>query len=47
MLLLDTCTLLWLTSDQSKLSPPARQALSDHAGQLYVSAISVLRSRRR
>ena len=40
MLLLDTCTLLWLTSDQTKLSPVARQALSDHAGQLYVSAIS-------
>ena len=40
MLLLDTCTLLWLTSDQTKLSPAARQALSVNAGQLYVSAIS-------
>ncbi len=40
MLLLDTCTLLWLTSDQAKLSAAARQAISKHAGQLYVSAIS-------
>ena len=40
MLLLDTCTLLWLTSDQAKLSPAARQALSAHRGQLYVSAVS-------
>ena len=40
MLLLDTCTLLWLTSDQAKLSVPARQALADHQSQLYVSAVS-------
>ncbi len=40
MLLLDTCTLLWLTSDQAKLSLPARQALSTHRGHLYVSAVS-------
>ena len=40
MLLLDTCTLLWLTSDQSKLSASARQALVDHRGQLHVSAVS-------
>ncbi len=40
MLLLDTCTLLWLTSDQAKLSPVARQALSDQAGQIYVSSVS-------
>ena len=40
MLLLDTCTLLWLTSDQTKLSLGARQALSENTGQLYVSAIS-------
>ncbi len=40
MLLLDTCTLLWLTSDQSKLSQAARQVLSANAGHLYVSAIS-------
>ena len=40
MLLLDTCTLLWLTSDQAKLSLAARQALSARAGQLYVSSVS-------
>lgn len=40
MLLLDTCTLLWLTSDQAKLSAAARQALSAHRGHLYVSAVS-------
>ena len=40
MLLLDTCTLLWLTSDQTKLSLLAREALADNTGQLYVSAIS-------
>lgn len=40
MLLLDTCTLLWLTSDQAKLSPAARQALSAQAGQIYVSSVS-------
>lgn len=40
MLLLDTCTLLWLTSDQTKLSADAQHAISAHAGQLYVSAIS-------
>ena len=40
MLLLDTCTLLWLTSDQAKLSAAARQAVSINAGQLYISAVS-------
>ncbi len=39
MLLLDTCTLLWLVSDQLKLSSGARHALSDNAGKLYVSAV--------
>ena len=41
MLLLDTCTLLWLTSDQAKLSPAACQALSAHRGQLYVSGFEL------
>jgi PIN domain nuclease of toxin-antitoxin system len=40
MLLLDTCTLLWLTSDQAKLSATAQQAISANAGWLCVSAIS-------
>ena len=40
MLLLDTCTLLWLVADQDKLSATARQCISDHEGLIYVSAIS-------
>ena len=40
MLLLDTCTLLWVAADQSKLSETARSCIGDHAGQLWVSAIS-------
>ena len=40
MLLLDTCTLLWLTSEQSKISTASRQTLVGAAGQLYVSAIN-------
>ncbi len=40
MLLLDTCTLLWLTSDPGKLSNPARAALRSNVGALYVSAVS-------
>lgn len=40
MILLDTCTLLWLTIDQTGLSERARLCLQEHAGQLSVSAIS-------
>jgi PIN domain nuclease of toxin-antitoxin system len=40
MFLLDTCTLLWLASDQSMLSDPARKAIAAGAGRLFVSAIS-------
>ena len=40
MILLDTCTLLWLALDQSGLSPSARLCLSERAGNLYVSAIT-------
>lgn len=40
MILLDTCTLLWLASDQSHLSMHAREAIKRHAGSLFVSAIS-------
>ena len=40
MLLLDTCTLLWLTSDQTRLSSSARQALSACRSQIYVSAVT-------
>jgi PIN domain nuclease of toxin-antitoxin system len=40
MFLLDTCTLLWLVSDQAQLSSPARDAIAGGAGKLFVSAIS-------
>jgi len=40
MFLLDTCTLLWLASDQGQLSDPAREAIAAGAGRLFVSAIS-------
>lgn len=37
---LDTCTLLWLAGDPSKLSGRARQVLVDPSNELWVSAIS-------
>jgi len=40
MLMLDTCTLLWLASRQEDLSATARAAIRDSSGGLYVSAIS-------
>lgn len=40
MILLDTCTLLWLTLDQTGLSERAKLCLEQHAGQLHVSALS-------
>jgi PIN domain nuclease of toxin-antitoxin system len=40
MILLDTCTLLWLAADQSSLSETAIQAIQKNANCLYVSAIS-------
>ncbi len=40
MVLLDTCTLLWLAAEQSQLSPAAREAIARNAGRLFVSAIS-------
>lgn len=40
MFLLDTCTFLWLSADQSQLSAVAREAIAAGAGQLFVSAIS-------
>jgi PIN domain nuclease of toxin-antitoxin system len=38
--LLDTCTLIWLINGGLDLSPGARQACSDPAAMLYVSAAS-------
>jgi PIN domain nuclease of toxin-antitoxin system len=40
MILLDTCTLLWLALDQSGLSSPAKLRLQEQADSLHVSAIS-------
>jgi PIN domain nuclease of toxin-antitoxin system len=40
LLLLDTCALLWLASDQSKLSARARTAIEENKDSLFVSAIS-------
>lgn len=40
MILLDTCCLLWLASDQARLSDRARNEVSEHRDQLFVSAIS-------
>ena len=40
MILLDTCTLLWLAADQKKLSARARSLIAKHAGALFISAIT-------
>lgn len=40
MYLLDSCTLLWLAADQSRLSDHARRCMGDHSESLFISAIS-------
>jgi PIN domain nuclease of toxin-antitoxin system len=40
MILLDTCALLWLASDQKKLSVKAKKEIERNARTLFVSAIS-------
>ncbi len=40
-LLLDTCTFLWIISDDPALSEEARGAFSDPANEIYLSAVSV------
>ena len=40
MLLLDTCTLIWLSEGGKSISDKARQAMQDNAGALHVCAIS-------
>ncbi len=40
MLLLDTCVLLWITSDPEKLSSEATSLILQHSTNLFVSAIS-------
>ena len=42
MILLDTCTLLWLAMDQTRLSTRAKVLLRDNAGALFVSVVSAL-----
>jgi len=41
-LLLDTCTLLWLSMDLDQLSPKACEAILTHTNDLFVSCISAL-----
>ena len=41
-MLLDTCTLLWLSMDQSKLSESAKQAIGEHPNDLFVTATTAL-----
>jgi PIN domain nuclease of toxin-antitoxin system len=40
MILLDTCTLLWLAVDQSRISAAAKLDLESNAGAIFISAIS-------
>lgn len=40
MILLDTCTLLWLVSDQKMLSKKAIEQIAKNASSIFVSAIS-------
>ncbi len=40
MILLDTCALLWLASDQKKLSIKAKKEIEKNTRALFVSAIS-------
>jgi PIN domain nuclease of toxin-antitoxin system len=40
MVLLDTCTLLWLVADPSKLSDRSKEVLSKEDEPLFVSAIT-------
>ena len=42
MLLLDTCTLVWLDSDPGSLSARARQEIGTQPGSLFVSSVSAL-----
>ena len=40
MILLDSCTLLWLSADQRKLSLKARDTIENNAGALFISSIT-------
>jgi PIN domain nuclease of toxin-antitoxin system len=43
---LDTCTFLWLATDQTRLSPVATTALADVGNMLHLSVISVTETHR-
>jgi PIN domain nuclease of toxin-antitoxin system len=43
---LDTCTFLWLATDQSKLSVPTQQTIADLTHTLHISAITVTETHR-
>ncbi len=40
MLLLDTCTLLWLAADQARLSDKVKGLIRDRADSLFISSIT-------
>jgi PIN domain nuclease of toxin-antitoxin system len=40
-LLLDTCTFLWLISDDDNLSQPARELFQNPQNEVFLSAVSV------
>ena len=40
MILLDTCALLWLESEEDRFSDGAKEAIRDSSGELYASATS-------
>ena len=40
-ILLDTCTFLWIISDDNALSPASREMFSDPSHEIFLSAISV------
>ena len=42
VLLLDTCTFLWLVAGHSKLSASATATIAQNEGQIFLSAISAL-----
>ena len=42
MLMLDTHALVWLASDQSKLTPDGKAAIRQYAGELCVSSVTGL-----
>ena len=44
--ILDTCSFLWLTTEQSKLSAVALQAISNTTAVFHISAITITETHR-